>query len=65
MVSDWPETLPHRIDQVAQEKQDKVALMDGTGKVLTYSDMVSRIEAIGEALQNAGVSAGSRVLVFQ
>lgn len=65
LVSDWPGTLPHRIDQVAQEKQDKVALMDGTGKVLTYSDMMSRIEAIGEALQNAGVGAGSRVLVFQ
>ena len=39
--------------------------MDGHGKVLTYSDMVSRIEAIGEALQNAGVGAGSRVLVYQ
>ena len=65
MVSDWPGTLPHRIDQVAQENQDKVALMDGTGKVLAYSDMVSRIEAIGEALQNAGVDSGSRVLVFQ
>ncbi len=65
MISDWPGTLPHRIDQVAQENRDKVALMDGTGKVLTYLDMVSRIEAIGEALQNAGVSAGSRVPVFQ
>ena len=39
--------------------------MDGTGKVVTYLDMVSRIEAIGEALQNVGVSAGSRVTVFQ
>lgn len=39
--------------------------MDGTGKVLTYSNMVNQIEAIGEALQNAGVGAGSRVLVFQ
>ena len=65
LISDWPGTLPHRIDQVAQENRDKVALMDGTGKVLTYSDMVSRIEAIGETLQNAGVGAGSRVLVFQ
>ena len=65
MISDWPGTLPHRIDQVAQENRDKVALMDGTGKVLTYSDMMSRIEAIGEALQNAGVGAGSRVIVFQ
>lgn len=65
MVSDWPGTIPHRIDQVAQENRDKVALMDGTGKVLTYSDMVRRTEAIGEALQNAGVGAGTRVLVFQ
>ena len=65
LTSDWPGTLPHRIDQVAQVNQDKVALMDGTGKVLTYLDIVSRIEAIGEALQNTGVSAGSRVPVFQ
>ena len=65
MKSDWPPTLPHRIDQVAHENQDKVALMDGHGSALTYLDMVSRIEAIGEALQNAGVSVGSRVLVYQ
>ena len=65
LISDWPETLPHRIDQVAQENQDKIALMDGIGSILTYSDMISRIEAIGEALQNAGIGAGSRVLVFQ
>lgn len=65
MVSDWPATLPHRIDQIAQENLERVALMDGTGKVLTYSDMVNRIEAISEALQSAGVVAGSRVLVYQ
>lgn len=39
--------------------------MDGTGKTLTYSAMTSRIEAIAEALQNAGVGAELRVLVFQ
>ena len=65
MTSDWPGTLPHRIDQVALENQDKVALVDGIGSNLTYSEMSSRIEAIAEALQNAGVGAGSRVLVFQ
>jgi hybrid polyketide synthase/nonribosomal peptide synthetase ACE1 len=65
LISDWPETLPHRIDQVAEENQDKTAIMDGLGRVLTYADMIQRIEAIGEGLQNAGVGLGSRVLVFQ
>ncbi|KAL8725084.1 MAG: hypothetical protein Q9166_007578 [cf. Caloplaca sp. 2 TL-2023] len=65
LISDWPGTLPQRIDQVALVNPDKTALMDGIGNSLTYSDMVSRIEAIGEALQNAGIGAGSRVLVFQ
>lgn len=65
MISDWPETLLHRIDLVAQQNQDKIALMDGIGSSLTYSDMIHRIEAIGEALQKAGIGSGSRVLVFQ
>ncbi|KAI0597513.1 hypothetical protein F4775DRAFT_593206 [Biscogniauxia sp. FL1348] len=65
LVSDWPQTLPHRIDQVALENADKVALMDGFGKVLTYSEMISFIEAIAESLRDAGVGSGSRVLVFQ
>ncbi|KAJ5382444.1 Acyl transferase/acyl hydrolase/lysophospholipase [Penicillium concentricum] len=65
LTSDWPGTLPLRIDQIAEEHPRKVALMDGTGKVLTYSGMVNRIEAISEALQNSGVHEGSRVLVYQ
>ncbi|KAL6694280.1 hypothetical protein J3F84DRAFT_395947 [Trichoderma pleuroticola] len=65
LVSDWPETLPLRIDQVARENPDKVALMDGTGKALTYASMMNRIHAIAEALQEAGVAPGLRVLVFQ
>ncbi|KAI0376194.1 hypothetical protein F5Y04DRAFT_286173 [Hypomontagnella monticulosa] len=65
LTSDWPETLPHRIDQVAKQNQAKIALTDGHGHVLTYADMINRIEAIGEALQKAKVSAGSQVLVFQ
>ncbi|KAK6070456.1 polyketide synthase peptide synthetase [Seiridium cupressi] len=64
-VSDWPATLPHRIDQVAQQNSDEVALMDGNGKVLTYSEMSQRIEGIAEALHHAGAGVGSRVLVFQ
>lgn len=39
--------------------------MDGLGRSLTYTDMINRIEAIAEALSNAGASTASRVLVFQ
>lgn len=65
MISDWPATLPHRIDQVALRSPNKTALMDGLGGNLTYTDMTKRIEAIAEALSNAGVGNASRVLVFQ
>ncbi|KAL8721594.1 MAG: hypothetical protein Q9225_001758 [Loekoesia sp. 1 TL-2023] len=65
LISDWPGTLPHRIDQVAQENQDKIAVIDGIGNILTYSNMIRRIQAIAEALENAGIGTGSRVLVFE
>ncbi|KAI1172035.1 putative hybrid NRPS/PKS enzyme [Nemania sp. FL0916] len=65
LVSDWPETLPHRIDQVAQQNASKTALIDGVGNTLTYSAMSNRINAISNALQNAKIGPGSRVLVFQ
>ena len=65
LVSDWPLTLPHRIDQIAQENADKIALMDGLSSSLTYAAMIKRIEAIAEALLKAGVDRTSCVLVFQ
>ena len=40
-------------------------MKDGFGNVLTYHDMMNRIEALAEALQNESVGAGSRVAVFQ
>lgn len=65
LTSEWPATLPHRIDQVAQENADQIALMDGFGNELKYRDMTNRIEAIAEALKTKGAGSGSRVLVFQ
>ncbi|OKL61272.1 hypothetical protein UA08_03198 [Talaromyces atroroseus] len=65
LTSEWPATLPHRIDQVAQENGDKIALTDGFGNELKYKDMTDRIEAIAEALITKGAGSGSRVLVFE
>ena len=63
--SDWPETLPHRIDQIIQQNKGKIALMDEVSGGLTYSDLGNRIQAIIKALQDGGIGAHSRVLVFQ
>ncbi|KAJ3531775.1 hypothetical protein NM208_g8729 [Fusarium decemcellulare] len=65
MVSDWPATIPHRIDQVARMYPDRVALLDGIGASKTYASMLDRIEAIVEALRAANVARGAHVLVFQ
>ncbi|KAI8942360.1 hypothetical protein NX059_000436 [Plenodomus lindquistii] len=65
MEQDWPPTLLHRIDQMVQLHGDSTALSDGYDKLYSYSAMSKRIEAIAEALINAGVSHGHRVLVFQ
>ncbi|KAI1350261.1 hypothetical protein F5Y01DRAFT_326635 [Xylaria sp. FL0043] len=65
LVSDWPETLPHRIDQIALLHRDQTALVDGFGKKLTYSAMIDRIGAIAEALVMVGVGNALRVLVYQ
>ncbi|KAH7322436.1 putative hybrid NRPS/PKS enzyme [Stachybotrys elegans] len=65
MKSNWPATLPLRIDEIAQKNQNKVALIDGIGSDLTYSAMTQRIEAIAEEMQKNGLGPGSRVLVFQ
>lgn len=65
LASDWPSTLPHRIDQVVQENGDNTALLDGHGGSLTYAAMANRVEALAEALVKAGLGPGSRVLVFQ
>jgi len=65
LVSDWPATLPHRIDQMAEQHPDDLALVDGVTHSLTYAAMISRIKAIGEALKDSGVRPDSAVLVFQ
>ncbi len=65
MTSGWPSTLPHRIDQIASQFPDNIALVDGMGNSLTYATMIQRVEAIAEALVKEHIVTGSRVLVYQ
>jgi len=66
LTSDWPATLVHRVEEMAQQYPGRVALVDGNERSLRYAAMLDRIWAISEALQqHAGVGIGTRVLVFQ
>ncbi|XWW93079.1 hypothetical protein V2A60_001007 [Cordyceps javanica] len=62
---EWPETVSHRIDQIAQLHNSKPALKDGLGVSYTYDQMRLRIDNIVSALLESGLSAGSKVGVFQ
>lgn len=65
MTSAWPATISERIESVARDNADALALKDGVGNAFTYSTMTERVDAIGSALLDTGVTAGSKVAVFQ
>lgn len=65
LAPEWPETLSHRIMAVAAQHPESIAVKDGVGNELTYTNMQQRINAISQTLTKAGVKSGSRVAVFQ
>lgn len=65
MESDWPATIAHRIDDMVIEHGESIAVKDGMGTALTYSELAGRADAISASLSKVGVSAGSTIAVFQ
>lgn len=61
----WPETLSHRIADIASKRPDNEAIKDGNRKSCSYTQLQHRVQAISEALSLAGVTQGARVAVFQ
>ncbi|KAH8896247.1 PKS-NRPS hybrid [Thozetella sp. PMI_491] len=49
-ASSWPDTLVHRIDAIAHQQPNAVALTDGRGSAMTYRGMERRIRAITAAM---------------
>lgn len=56
---DWPATLSHRIDNMADKYPDSVAVKDGSGNTLTYGQLMRRANSIASELLSRGVVAGS------
>ncbi|TLD18611.1 hypothetical protein PspLS_10350 [Pyricularia sp. CBS 133598] len=63
----WPATLVHRIDNMAERYYDKIALKDGQKSRITYREMSQRIGCISDALRkhsSCPVSVNSKVGVL-
>lgn len=61
----WHETLLHRVDMMVRLHGEDLALKDGIGNYLTYSQMAARANVISAALVDNEIGTGSRVGVFQ
>ena len=64
-ISEWPETISHRFDDVVRDFQDDVAIISGDGSIITYALLSGHVYAISYALREAGAKPGSRVAILQ
>ncbi|PVH71608.1 hypothetical protein DL98DRAFT_471444 [Cadophora sp. DSE1049] len=66
IISTWPETLVHRVEQMISTRGASIALKDGYGKTLTYAEMGLRIQTIAASLLAIGnLEESPRIGVFQ
>nr|AKL78827.1 GLNRPS8 [Glarea lozoyensis] len=67
LKSTWEETLPHRIDSVGRKAGSQVAVKDGLGHKLTYTELMKRTNTIASELSGANIfqQPSPRVAVFQ
>ncbi|KAI1177826.1 putative polyketide synthase [Nemania sp. FL0916] len=61
----WPDTLVHRLDEIAEQNPTSVALKDTTGVVLTYDGLKDRVNSIASALLDHEVKPLSVVAIYQ
>lgn len=51
MHLEWPATVAHRIDEMIAQYPNSIALKDGYGRILTYTEMDKRVNSISGALR--------------
>ena len=61
----WPETLLHRIDDIIGTSGASIAIKDGSGNSLTYSQMDLRVQSIAGSLSRIENVEDSYIGVFQ
>ncbi|KAI1259180.1 polyketide synthetase [Xylariaceae sp. FL1019] len=63
--SKWPQTVVHRVVEVATSNPTSTAVKDSYGTLLTYRELLLRVKSIAEALGSLDCTVGSVVGVFQ
>ncbi|CAJ2504343.1 Uu.00g117370.m01.CDS01 [Anthostomella pinea] len=63
--SSWPETILHRICDVAECLSTELAVDWMDGSSVTYAELLVRTASVANALKNAAVQFGQRVAVLQ
>lgn len=65
LQSSWPDTLIHRVAQVASDNGGDIAIEDGHGCSITYKQMLDRVMEIAYALLELHLDDNTAVAVFQ
>ncbi|KAK7756325.1 NRPS [Diatrype stigma] len=65
LLSQWPETVSHRIEDVARTYYNDCAVRCIDGTTSTYGDLTCYESVIASALINAGCTPGTRIAVLQ
>ncbi|KXJ94940.1 polyketide synthetase [Microdochium bolleyi] len=65
IASAWPETLIHRVVEVAEQHGDKPSVKDGHGNTMTYTELLNRMHIIADALHILGAKPGASIAVLQ
>ncbi|KAF5488135.1 Polyketide synthase-nonribosomal peptide synthetase [Colletotrichum fructicola] len=52
-ISVWPETVLHRIDRIARQQPNSLAITNGFASSLTYCGLKRRVQAIAQALHQS------------
>ncbi|OOF97571.1 hypothetical protein ASPCADRAFT_129251 [Aspergillus carbonarius ITEM 5010] len=61
----WTDTIVHKLDGLFSSIGDRIAVTDGVHKPVTYQELLSQINSIVSSLLQEGVTAGSKVAVYQ
>ncbi|CAG8972796.1 hypothetical protein HYALB_00007721 [Hymenoscyphus albidus] len=62
---EWKPAISHRIDEIIRNHPSEIALKDGNGNELTYTQMEVRVDAIDRVFRDSGTIKGAIVGVFK
>ncbi|KAL4981859.1 hypothetical protein BDW68DRAFT_196004 [Aspergillus falconensis] len=60
----WPDTIVHRVEDMCATHADSTAIIDGSGRTLTYAQMARRVTELCHALERLSMPRNSYVAML-